>query len=362
MSLTDNFSDCIFNGCFEVFKQHNVPVFQNKLYTTPEEARAAAKGKVSLVRSKQSGFVFNNEFDPAIMNYDQNYNNEQSSSPVFKAHMNGVLELLKSFGTKGKKVVEVGSGKGVFFDMMLQDGVDCYGFDPTYEGENPRIIKEYFSEEYNAINADVIVMRHTLEHIPNPFSFLHTIAKANNYKGKLFVEVPTFDWIVQKEAFWDIFYEHCNYFTEETLAVMFKEASTGSFFGGQYIYLWADLNNLQTEIPVQPIKEGEGLLFNKKIKYYLDFMEAHQPLAIWGGGAKGSTFLNLMDPEKKLVSFVVDINPSKQHKYISGTAHKVCSPDELQSFPSIHVLVMNENYLEEIRDSLQNDNIQLHTL
>ena len=120
------------------------------------------------------------------------------------------MQLLKSFGIENKKIVEVGCGKGVFFNMMLDEGIDCWGFDPTYEGNNERIKKEYFDESQKGIAADVIIMRHTLEHITRPFSFLHTIAKANEYKGFLFVEVPTFDWIADKNAFWDIFYEHCN--------------------------------------------------------------------------------------------------------------------------------------------------------
>jgi 2-polyprenyl-3-methyl-5-hydroxy-6-metoxy-1,4-benzoquinol methylase len=363
MKFTDNFSNCDLGGCYDVFRQSKVPVFQNKVYRSAAEARAAAMGDVFLVQSKQSGFVFNKEFDPAIMVYDENYHNEQSNSGVFLNHLHEVLDLLRSVGINDKKVVEVGSGKGVFFEMLLQGGIDCFGFDPAYEGNNPRITKEYFSSRYDDINADIIIMRHTLEHIPNPFSFIHTIAKANNYRGQLFVEVPTFDWIENKEAFWDIFYEHCNYFTEKSLASMFKKARTGSLFGGQYIYLWADLKDLQDEIPLQTdIRRFEPLVFEKKLNYYLEFMKNHQPLAIWGAGAKGSTFLNLLDPRCEFVKFVIDINPPKQNKHIAGTGHKIYSPEIMDSFSEGNILVMNENYLEEIRATINNDKIKLHHL
>jgi hypothetical protein len=363
MRFIDNFSNCNDNGCLEVFRQHRLPVFQNKVYATPVEAGAAEKGGVLLMKSKRSGFVFNHDFNPGIMNYDQNYHNEQSNSLVFKNHLTEVLELLKSFGIKNKKVVEVGSGKGIFFEMMMKEGIDCYGFDPAYEGDNPRITKDYFSNKYNGINAGVIIMRHTLEHIPNPFSFIHTLAAANNYQGHLFIEVPTFDWIKKKEAFWDIFYEHCNYFTEETLSVMFKEAKTGDFFGGQYIFLWADLKQLQNEIPARiPAKVGEGLIFERKINFYSHFLKTSRPLLIWGAGAKGSTFLNLLDPDRNAVSCVVDINPAKQNRYIGGTGHKICSPEVLDTFSSGNILVMNENYLAEIRNSIKTDRINLFHL
>jgi len=81
----------------------------------------------------------------------------------------------------------------------------------AYEGDNPHIIKDYFSDKYSHLNGEVIVLRHTLEHIESPLNFIHNIAKSVDYKGIIFIEVPSFEWILQKKAFWDIFYEHCNY-------------------------------------------------------------------------------------------------------------------------------------------------------
>jgi C-methyltransferase C-terminal domain/Methyltransferase domain len=333
------------------------------VYPSVEMAVSAEKGEVELVQSLISGFVFNKAFTPHIMNYDVHYQNEQSNSGVFKTHLSHVLELLKSFGLKNKKVVEVGCGKGVFFDMLLSEDVDCWGFDPTYEGSNQRIIKEYFDETHKGIDADVIIMRHTLEHITSPFSFLHTIAKANDYKGFLFAEVPTFDWIVNKNAFWDIFYEHCNYFTEQSLSCMFDDAVTGSFFGGQYIYLWADLGKIRNTIPgnLNPVTFNTSA-FSKKLQEYSDILNSSRSSAIWGAGAKGSTFLNLLDPDRTAVQYVIDINPAKQNKFIAGTGHPVYSPDILLENPVANIIIMNENYTDEIKKQLTDFKISAKTL
>jgi hypothetical protein len=360
MAFKDNFS--LVNDSQLIFKQERVPVFQNKVYPTREAALAADFGTVELVQSKSSGFIFNRAFNPALMNYDINYQNEQSNSEVFKDHLAFVMKLLKGFGIDNKKVVEIGCGKGVFFDMMLEDGIDCTGFDPTYEGENPKIIKEYFDESYNDINADVIIMRHTLEHIPNPFSFINEIASANNYKGMLFVEVPTFDWIQQKSAFWDIFYEHCNYFTESSLSSMFHDAQTGSFFGGQYIYLWADLSKLKDTITEWSFTPQSVLTFNGTINSYMQLLNKGQKFAVWGAGAKGSTFLNLLDPKGEYVKYVVDINPAKQEKHIACTGHNIFSPSVLKEQPVDAVIVMNENYLTEIKSMINDRNINIYNL
>ncbi len=357
MDFKDNFSDCSNDGCVPVFSQKNVPVFQNKVYVSEAEAKKAPVADVALVQSLRSGFIFNKNFNPDLMNYDINYQNEQSNSPFFQNHLKEVLQLLKKFGLENKKVVEIGCGKGVFFEIMLENGIDCTGFDPTYEGNNPRIIKEYFTEEYSGINADVIIMRHTLEHIPNPFTFVHTIAKANNYKGFLFVEVPTFDWIQEKNAFWDIFYEHCNYFTQSSLGAMFDDPVTGDFFGGQYIYLWADLAKLRREIPEMMIHNRNNLNFDAEVERYHAFLSEKKTTAIWGAGAKGSTFLNLMDPGKNQVQYVIDINPLKQGKYIAHTGHPIYSPEILNENPVENIIVMNENYWDEIKSRVGNINM-----
>lgn len=358
MVFTDNFSENANNSYLPVFRQEKVPVFQNKVYPTSRAALIAERGDVELVQSTISGFIFNKAFRPERMNYDVHYQNEQANSGIFKDHLQSVLSLLKSFGINGKKVVEVGSGKGVFFEMMLADGMDCWGFDPTYEGNNSRIKKEYFDETHKGISAEVIIMRHTLEHITHPFSFLHTIAAANDFKGFLFVEVPTFDWIVNKNAFWDIFFEHCNYFTESSLATMFDNALSGNFFGGQYIYLWADLASIRKTIPsnVEFVKR-DALTFDEKMGEYKNMLKRSGSLAVWGAGAKGSTFLNLLDRERRVVEYVIDINPSKQNKFIAGTGHPIYEPSILLQRPVENILVMNENYAEEIKEQIVQFNV-----
>lgn len=360
MIKKDNFSDKLDSNV--IFNQERVPVFQNKVYKTVDEAKKAASGNVTLSQSKTSGFVFNSSFDSSLMDYDENYQNEQGNSIIFQNHLVEVLNKLKNFGIQDKKIIEIGCGKGVFFKMLQQGGFNCWGYDPTYEGDDPKIIKEYFSEANNDINADVIIMRHTLEHIPNPFSFIHEIAKANDYKGMLYVEVPTFDWILKKEAFWDIFFEHCNYFTENSLASMFDSALTGDLFGGQYIYLWADLAKLRSEIPQQIFEPIPPLVFTNAIKKYEKIILDNSSIAIWGAGAKGSTFLNLLDAKVEKVKYVIDINPIKQNKFIACTSHPIYGPNYLDIVSVENILVMNENYISEIKSIIQDKIINIISL
>jgi len=158
-----------------VYEVQNIPVFQNKVYETTEAAQNAQTANVSLMLCQNCGFVFNAEFDMSIMNYDAQYQNEQAHSPCFQDYLNDIINLFKKKSLHTKKIIEIGCGKGYFLENLQKHGFNVTGFDPAYEGNNPYIIKDYFSEKYSHLNGDVIIMRHILEHIQNPLNFLHNI-------------------------------------------------------------------------------------------------------------------------------------------------------------------------------------------
>jgi len=348
-----------------IYDVKNIPIFQNKVYQTREAALKAKTANVSLLLCSGCSFIFNSEFDSGIMTYDADYQNEQAHSPYFQKYLNEIIDLLIKADFKSKKIIEIGCGKGYFLERLLERGFKVTGFDPAYEGINPHIIKDYFSVKYSHLSADLIILRHTLEHVQNPLSFLHNIAAALQYKGMVFIEVPSVEWIFEKMAFWDIFYEHCNYFSIENLKSIFQHATQGLLFNNQYMYLLGDLSRLRRRArPVSRMAFGDGsqkqLL--KKLDLYKDFVRRHPGIMVWGAGAKGATFVNLIDPYREYISGIIDINPKKQAKYIAKTGHKIFSPESLVNVKKKDVIVMNENYIEEILNIIPDIGEKLYAL
>ncbi len=72
-------------------------------------------------------------------------------------------------------------------------------------------------------------------------------------------------------------------------------------------------------------------------------------VAVWGAGAKGVTFLNLIDPDGTKIACAVDINPNKQGGFVPGTGHPIVDVARLAELGTRHVVLMNSNYLEEAR-------------
>ena len=228
----------------DLYSIEQLPIFQNRMYDTEAEAIACPKGDVRLVEDLRTGLVYNASFRPELMVYDEHYQNEQAVSPLFKEHLKSVAQIIeRSIGLDG--LVEVGCGKGYFLELLLQQGFDITGFDPAYEGINTRIERHYF-EPSLGIKAHGLILRHVLEHIKEPVDFLMRLKDANGGSGIIYIEVPSFDWICSKKAWFDIFYEHVNYFRLYDFDRMFENViESGTLFGGQYIYVVAELAGLK---------------------------------------------------------------------------------------------------------------------
>lgn len=278
--------------------------------------------------------------------------------------MNGVIVLLAAKTEREGTLLEVGCGKGTFLSKLQENGFDAFGCDPTYEGADQRVFKEYFSRNHTDIlgKIDFFVLRHTLEHIQEPLKFLHEIGKANNYEGRIYIEVPDFSWFERHNAFWDVFHEHCNYFTSESLSNMFYDCESGLLFEGQYLYLLADLKHLLPQPKKTPAFYKREFGANDLLEFWRQFVKDHQNIYVRGGGAKGCTFLNIVDPEKTQVEAVIDINPSKQGRFLARTGHPIHSHHLLAGVSEGQILVMNDNYIEEIRRDFKHTALEFHSL
>lgn len=336
-----------------LYEQKQLPVFQNRMYDTRGEAVDCLKGDMVLVEDQQTGLVYNASFRPELMIYDAQYQNEQALSPLFRAHLKSVAEVIDRYLGR-KSIVEVGCGKGFFLEMLLKKGIDVIGFDPTYEGDNLKVVKHYFDPSVG-IRANGLVLRHVLEHVQDPFQFLLQLKEANGGSGKIYIEVPCFDWICKHRAWFDIFYEHVNYFRMSDFYRMFGTViESNKLFGNQYLGIVAELASLR-----QPARDAEDcVVFPKHFMQHMggpDQFEVN-PVAIWGGASKGVIFALLKARRGQAVSTVIDINPAKQGKYLPSTGLLVQSPLEaLEILPTgSTIFIMNSNYLEEIRQMSNN--------
>ena len=167
-------------------------------------------------------------------------------------------------------------------------------------------------------------------------------------------------------AFWDIYYEHCTYFTAGSLARLFR----GSGFeiddlyldyDGQYVIITAyptdrptlavleqenDMELLTKTCEEVSVKCSSGIAYWRNT--VSEFVDAGQKVVIWGSGSKGVAFLTTLKLDG-MIEYVVDINPYRHGKYMPGTGHEIVSPEFLSDYKPDKVIVMNPIYCDEIQ-------------
>ncbi len=332
----------------EIHKLRELPVIQNRMFSTKEEAVNCQKGDVDLVQDLETGLVFNRAFDPGLTRYSSEYQNEQAFSGFFRNHLADVARVIKKYGA-GRSIIEVGCGKGYFLEYLQKSGYKIIGFDPTYEGSNQAIVKSVFDRTVVA-RAECIVLRHVLEHVADPVNFLSMILDINGGKGDVYIEVPCLDWISAHRAWFDIFYEHVNYFRLSDLYRIFGTVyESGYSFGGQYVYIVADLATLKNP----KMNNADTFLLPTDFTSSIDNfakVAIQRKSVVWGGSSKGVIFSLYMQRAGARLDFAIDINPGKQKMFMPGSGSEVLSPEEgMKIFGSgDNVFVMNSNYIQEV--------------
>ncbi len=370
---------CASVGLTVFYEVNDVPVHSVLLLPTQEEALNYPTGDIVLGFCRSCGFITNVAFDPRVHEYSSRYEETQGFSSTFNAfHHRLAKHLIERYDLHRKDVIEIGCGKGEFLAMLCELGDNRgVGFDPAYvpgrvNSDKATFIRDFYSEAYANYTADFLCCKMTLEHIQDVAEFVGIIRRSlgERMQTTIFFQVPDTRRILQEQAFWDIYYEHCSYFTLGSLARLFRHA------GFEVIDLWTDYGDQYLMIEARPGKHinqiplvGEDDLaqltedisrftisYEQKLADWqanlLRIREGGQKVVLWGGGSKGVAFLTTLGVTTDIITYVVDINPHKAGTYMAGTGQEIVSPDFLKSYKPDVVIAMNPIYREEIRRDL----------
>tara|TARA_Y100000815_G_scaffold170708_1_gene155045 strand:- start:110 stop:1330 length:1221 start_codon:yes stop_codon:yes gene_type:complete len=361
----------------ELLHLPSIPVQSCILLDSSHEGATFPRHEMRMTFCEGCGFVFNAAFDERLIDYSSTTEESQHFSGTFNAFAKKlVAEIVETWPLRGRQVVEVGCGKGDFLrELCLAVPCDALGIDPGFitdrldvpEGASLTFQREYFDPTHVEVAANLVICRHTLEHIGDVRRFMEDIHDMTGGRPNvaIFFETPDVGRVLDEGAFWDIYFEHCSYFTPGSHARLFRSAGFDVTalrldYGDQYIIQNA---HPTTGSPLPPCEAEESLdhlralaaAFPAKVAermaYWRDFVQARHAMgkrvAVWGGGSKCVSFLTSLDlgPE---ISRVIDINPFKQGRFLPGTGLPVSGPEALQADPPDTVIVMNPVYLDEI--------------
>lgn len=375
--------NCGQTGLRTVYSANQIPAHSVLLMPDQETASNYPRGDMRLAFCSGCGFFSNTAFDVSLNEYSPDYEETQHFSPRFNQFAESLVNrLVDDFDIRNKRVLEIGCGKAEFLDLLCQAGDNQgIGVDPSVRPERLTaetrerltLVPELYSEEHASLSADIICCRHTLEHIHPTFDFLNIVRRSIGDRSDVTVvfELPDMRIILEETRFWDVYYEHCSYFTAGSLARLFRACrfditDLWREYDDQYILLVAKPSQANTQSTLAIEDDLEEIAFltdafetnsRKHIDHWRETIRSYhqggQRPVLWGAGSKCVAFLTTAGLEDE-IEVVVDINPHKQGRFLPATGHPVVSPEYLQEYAPGVVVVMNPIYAAEVAAVLSN--------
>lgn len=354
------------------FSLHRIPVHSVRIHRSQDEARSVGCGELDLHGCASCRFIWNATFDPDLVDYSAGYEATQSYSGTYRAFMEAqAAQFIDAFALRGRTIIEIGCGHGEFLAAICETGGNTgIGYDPAFQPERaPAIARgrytvraEKFGRATAVPDADVICCRNTLEHLAHVQDFIRDLRDAlgSSRRPRVVFQVPAWERIEGAGAFWDVYYEHCSYFSADSLGSLFagngfSVTRVSRVFADQYLLIEARPNGAQEMrwgggAPQREVAERLRESQARWAARVAEWRQAGRRIVLWGAGSKAVAFLSAVGAEG--VAGAVDINPNKRHTYLPLSALPVVSPDDLKTLRPDDIVVMNAAYQREIADQL----------
>lgn len=372
--------NCLRGTMREFYRAERIPVHSCMMLDSRDAATAFPKRDLALGFCEACGFISNVLFDSSVQAYSMGYEEQQSFSARFRLFQSDLVErLIDRYDLHRKDVVEIGCGKGDFLIELCEKGGNRgVGIDPACDPDRMNIrsdrvqfIRELYGEAHTGLPCDFLCCRHTLEHIHPTHEFIALMRKVVGERTDTVVcfEVPAVERVLREAAFWDIYYEHCSYFSLGSLAKVFRANGFDVVelefdYDDQYLVIVAR----PAKSPTKPSLAGEDDVadlakavdaFQRSVTKTIDewrerirAMRADgKRIVIWGSGSKCVSFLSAVGVADA-IDAVVDINPYRHGKFLAGSGKEVVAPATLQKSPPDVVIAMNAIYRDEIQCDL----------
>ena len=139
--------------------------------------------------------------------------------------------LIDSYHLEGKKFIEVGCGQGEFLKVLSEFPVEVHGIE-----HDPHLVElaraqgldvtEGFTETEDTRFAgglyDVFLSFNFLEHQPDPSTMLQAIYRNLEDDAMGLITVPSFEYIMDHNSYYELIRDHLAYYTFETLTPLLE--------------------------------------------------------------------------------------------------------------------------------------------
>ena len=288
-------------------------------------------------------------------------------------------------------VVEVASNDGYLLQYVKATNIPCTGIEPTTStartARNKGIdtVEEFFgvklAEELasKGKQADLMVANNVLAHVPDINDFVSGFAVLLKAEGVATFEFPHLVKLMSENQFDTIYHEHFSYLSLTSVKHIFEQNGLNVFdveelstHGGS-LRVYAERIDtgkkvasesvatlLEYEIKQGIINNDNYSDFQRKadevkndfLSFLLEAKQQGKVVAAYGAAAKGNTLMNYAGVRPDLISFVVDLNPAKQGKFMPGSRIPIVEERQLKRIKPDYVVILPWNLKSEVTQQL----------
>lgn len=308
-----------------------------------------------------------------------------------------LLTAMQEHHIHGRRIVEVGCGRGEFLRMWQNLAEDPEGAaalardqarDPLSGQPNAAPLhlvglehKPSLVEEANAVADkkyrvyegfatgdvrypegpfDAFVQFNFLEHQPDPCDMLRNIGRNLKPQALGLITVPSFEYILRYNGYYELLRDHIANYTEFTLQKLLQDCG--------FELLSMDLVNRDTIeaivrkadpdelselhysgrlIDVSALRDSYDRL-SASVNAHIDHLsESHRTMAIWGASHQGFTLAATTKLSGR-VEYIIDSAPFKQGRFSPASHIPIVAPDYAVAHPVDEILIVAPGYTDEI--------------
>jgi hypothetical protein len=313
---------------------------------------------LDLWRCSNCSFAWNEAFDYSRIDYDGDTIIEAGSfsSKYLSFQRQSAQRISRQYGDEIETVIEIGAGSGLFLKEITAGRK--IAIEPSAEaGQIPKdieVLNEYFERDKFRIASQLVILRQVLEHVPKPLAFLTAIIESFGFDGnmRLYIEVPNSRPTFSQARFYDIYYEHCNYFSVESIVQLAKQLkmsvdTISVELEGELISVSLSPQNTKPDNIRNSLQEKHDALKMRFLTHY----DKGNAIMLWGASGNGTQILNQLELSTTIVKSVIDSDRNKQGRFIPGTAQKVISPEQAAQLNPDVIFICSQFHRKEIEDS-----------
>lgn len=214
---------------------------------------------------------------------------------------------------------------------------------------------------------DAFVQFNFLEHQPHPKDMLDTIWQNLKPGGLGLITVPSFEYILANDGYYELLRDHIANYTEETLSRVLQRSGfavlSQRIVNRDTIEMLVEKveKDTLTEFPasgalqdVSALSENYAVLKQDVNNYLEALTKEGRSLAIWGASHQGFTLAATTGLSGK-VRYIIDSAPFKQGKFAPASHIPIVAPQHFHDEPVEEILIVAPGYTDEIADIIRRD-------